>query len=63
MWPRRTCSRPAAHGFCERFAPSRQVAFVAGKDVPTEEWLYLCPKCRRKLLSKNLTWAEVGKAE
>lgn len=46
----------------ERFAPGRQVAAVVEKDIPTEDWLYLCPRCRRKLLGKNLTWAKAGKA-
>ncbi len=45
----------------ERFAPARQVASIAEKDVAVEDWLYLCPQCRRKLLGKNLTWAKVGK--
>lgn len=47
----------------EPFAPARQLATVAERDVPTEDWLYLCPNCRRKLLGKNLTWAKAGKAE
>ena len=47
----------------ERFAPARQLTSVSEKDVPTEDWLYLCPGCRRKLLGKNLTWAKVGKVQ
>ena len=46
----------------ERFAPARQLTSVSEKDVPAEDWLYLCPQCRRKLLGKNLTWARAGKA-
>ncbi len=46
----------------ERFAPARQVASIAEKDVPAEDWLYLCPQCRRKPLGRNLTWARAGKA-
>ncbi len=46
----------------ERFAPARQVASIAEKGVPAEDWLYLCPQCRRKLLGRDLTWARAGKA-
>jgi predicted molibdopterin-dependent oxidoreductase YjgC/uncharacterized protein YlaI len=47
----------------ERFAPSRQLSALTTKDVPIEDWLYLCPRCRRRLLGKNLTRAKGGKVK
>ena len=47
----------------ERFAPSRQLSALTEKDVPVEDWLYLCPRCRRRLLGRNLTRAKVGKVK
>ena len=47
----------------ERFTSSPQLAKVAATEIPTEDWLYLCPRCRRRLLGKNLTRAKAGRAK
>jgi len=47
----------------EAFAPMPQIQMIPEKNVPDEDWLYLCPTCRRKLLGRNLTRATARKAE
>jgi NADH dehydrogenase/NADH:ubiquinone oxidoreductase subunit G len=47
----------------EPFAPTPQLQQIPEKNVPDEDWLYLCPTCRRKLLGRNLSRARMRKAE